>query len=155
MQVFQANKFIDVIDRLKKAATGSTLSYKHAAAVLLQNDVETIGVNKYVNFGQILESSCHKTIHAEVNAYNMVPKFRLRGSFKIDIFVIRINKTNELRYSRPCNRCIDKLRKNGVVKVYYSMDDGSIVCERVCDMPKQHVCSGDKFDMKCRDVKSK
>ena len=45
---------------------------------------------------------------AEVNLLKSIPFIKLNGR---DIIVIRVNKNGRLRNSRPCNDCIDILKK--------------------------------------------
>ncbi len=44
---------------------------------------------------------------------------------KIDIFVIRLDKTDDTKtkYSKPCKHCITIMKKLGVKRVYYTTGD--------------------------------
>lgn len=123
------------IDYLKKIANNSDIYYQHAAGIIQNNKLISSGINK---FAAVKSPQYKRTIHAEISAFYNVSKKSLKG---LDVIVIRI-KNNMLKNSRPCNNCIDKLRKVGIRKVYYSNEDGIIVSEFVENMEKLHISSG-------------
>ena len=131
----------ELIPFLKKLATESIVSYKHAAALISNNTIYSFGTNKFLKEIKVNNTSYHKTKHAEITVFEKLPKKRFTG---MDILVIRINKNLVLKNSRPCNQCIDKLIKLGIRKVYYSNDEGNIVWEFVQNMEKIHISSGTK-----------
>ena len=130
------------IQFLKKVATDSLVSYKHAAALISNNIIYSFGKNKFLKEIKINNISYYKTMHAEINVFEKLPK--TKKFHGMDILVIRINKNHVLKNSRPCNQCIEKLLKLGIRKVYYSTDDGTIVCEFLQNMEKKHISSGNK-----------
>lgn len=138
------DKFAEVVNLLTRLAQNSNLVHKHSACLLWGGKVYAVGVNKY--FGVRAEGQHIKlSIHAEEDAIiNCNPKL----SKGMDILVIRLGKSNALRYSRPCNSCIDKLNKKGIRKAYYSDMNGNIVYEFLDNMPKLHDSSGCSFRKK-------
>lgn len=137
------NNFHKQLELLKKIASSSTIYYKHAAALIFGNIIYSSGINKYIKKVKDKNNiSYYKTIHAEINVFQNFPKKKVKG---MDIIVIRINKNLILKNSRPCNQCIDKLQKIGIRNVYYSDDNGNIVCEKVDVMEKLHVSSGSRY----------
>jgi deoxycytidylate deaminase len=60
------------------------------------------------------------SIHAEVNAI-LSAKTDLNGA---DIFIIRINKSEELLLARPCIHCMSYLEYVGIKKIIYSIKNG-------------------------------
>ena len=117
-----------IIKNLKKYAEKSNMNNKHSACVVTANNM-IYGINRYYK-----ESS----IHAESNVL-----WKIRNSCKkIDMYVIRIKNNGTLKYSRPCDSCIDLLRKRGVRKVYYSNHHGHLVYEYTDIMQKCHISSG-------------
>ena len=141
-------RFLEYINFLKKIAAGSDISYKHAAALIDNDNIYSSGVNRFVKTFHIKskgtdEIQTHfKTIHAEINVFSKMPKRSVKG---LDILVIRINKQLALKNSRPCNHCIDKLKKIGIRKVFYSNENGNIVSEFINDMEKRHISAGAKL----------
>ena len=136
----------EMLDILKKAAMRSTVENKHAAALLKGNykNKLIIGFNR-----PIKEKVKYKTIHAEINAIFNFPydKKAIKG---MDIIVIR-NKNGNLKNSRPCNHCIDKMANVGIRKVFYSNDEGNIVYEYLEKMERIHVSSGWKHELREKD----
>lgn len=68
---------------------------------------------------------------------------------EIDLIVIRTNKQNKLRNSKPCCRCINFINNFILVtnikinKIYYSIEDNIIVTNLEClnNDPNKHVPS--------------
>lgn len=127
---------------LIKNAEKSCVNQKHSAALLKNGKIIDVGYNKYCSFTK------KSTIHAEIDVLmNMRKKYKKKYQMiNLDIIIIRISpKDSVLKNSRPCNHCIDTLRKFNIKRVYYSNEYGEIVCEKIEDMKKMHICSGDKF----------
>lgn len=135
-------KLNDQINFLKKLASKSAVSHKHAACLINGNGkIITFGLNKYIN-SKINSKPIRICIHAEQDCLaNCHFKF-CKG---MDLLVIRIGPTGGLLNSRPCNLCVTKLQEKQIRKVYYSDSNGDIVCETVDNMKKIHTCSGIKF----------
>jgi deoxycytidylate deaminase len=124
---------------LKKIAIDSIVSSKHAAALISNNIIYSVGTNKFLKEIKINNESYYKTMHAEITVFEKLPKRKFAG---MDILVIRVNKNLVLKNSRPCNQCIEKLIKLDIRKVYYSNGEGKIVWEFVKNMEKYHISSG-------------
>jgi deoxycytidylate deaminase len=138
------DKFTDIVELLTRIAQNSNLVHKHSACLLWGDKVYAVGVNKYFGVkadGKPIKISIHAEEDAIINCNSKLSK-------GMDILVIRIGKSNKLRYSRPCNSCIDKLDKKGIRKAYYSDLNGNIVYEFIDNMPKQHNSSGCVFRKK-------
>jgi hypothetical protein len=63
-------------------------------------------------------------------------KLRKRIS-KTDILVFR-NSSKGIKNSRPCSECLETMKKLGIRRVYYSLDTGEIVYEKVSNMISTH-----------------
>ena len=50
---------------------------------------------------------------------------------KYNLIVIRINPEGKLVNARPCHNCVDMLKACGIKNIFYSTDDGHIICEKV------------------------
>jgi len=135
---------------LIKIAEKSDVNQRHSAAIIKNGKIIDMGFNKYCSFAK------KSTIHAEMDVLsNLKKKYKNTSSFNgLDIIIIRIGNCNNsfvLKNSRPCNQCIDYLKKYNIKKVYYSNEYGDIVCEKLYDMEKKHVSSGEKYFKKLRD----
>lgn len=148
VKVCNIMKFDVVIDTLIMKARTSDLSHKHSACLIKNKSVYSFGVNKYVKNIKLGNQVGFLTIHAEIDAIlNMDKRSFFEG---LDIIIIRINKSNHLRNSRPCNACIEKMRKKGIRRAYYSNENGEIVCEEINQMPLLHDSSGYLFRKRLR-----
>jgi deoxycytidylate deaminase len=132
------DRFMDILDTLKKLAQRSVMVHKHSACLLHGERVFAYGINKIYKSNDVVKVS----IHAEIDALINIKMNRRKG---MDIFIIRMSKKNKLANSRPCNSCIDKLKENGLRKAYYSNSEGNIVYEFVDNMPKIHENSLNTF----------
>lgn len=135
-------KLIESIDILKKKAQNSDLQYKHSACLIKGNKICAIGINKYLKHIIIDNIKSKTTIHAEIDAILNSNSKNMKG---MDIIIIRVGQSNNLQNSRPCNSCIEKMRKKGIRKAYYSNEYGEIVYEFIDNMPKIHISSGNLF----------
>lgn len=144
---------IELIDALKKEALKSNVSLKHSAAFIKKKgkQIIQIGYNQFnfYNYKKQIQDSkkvtpfshLRYTKHAEQHAsLKMINTKSFNDNSTFDIIIIRINKNNKLRYSRPCNNCIEYLRNLDypIKNVYYSTNDEIIVMERLIDMEKLH-----------------
>ena len=49
------------------------------------------------------------------------------------LYIVRLNKDNELKDSRPCVNCYQKIKELGIKKVIYSTEDSCIECKKVSE----------------------
>ena len=72
-------------------------------------------------------------------------KYRLYGKlsgnvsvfYRSSIVVIRIDSSNNLCDSKPCEECIDIIRLSGIKKIYYSVING-IIIEKTSMISSKH-----------------
>ena len=125
-------KWQSIISCLVKQSYKSDLFNKHSAAIIHNFKILSHGYNFRLK---------NSSIHAEIDAFI---KFQKKNHvFGLDIIVIRF-ENNNLKYSRPCNHCIDFLRRKGFRKIYYSNFNGEIISEYIENMEKTHICSSKK-----------
>lgn len=53
---------------------------------------------------------------------------------KLDIVVVRINKSGETCNARSCFNCLIMMKAVGIRRVYYSISPDEVICENVKDM---------------------
>lgn len=87
---------------------------------------------------QKLQQSCH--FSGEMLSY-LVPesgvlKDRRQNMTRrnIDIFVINVDNSQNLKNARPCINCLMMMRDLNINKVYYSTNEGKIICEKIKNM---------------------
>ena len=74
------------------------------------------------------------------------PNGNKKSLSKLNLIVIRINKNQELKNSRPCANCLQFMKDVNINKVFYSSGNGTeIICERVKNMISHHVSFGNKM----------
>jgi len=138
------DKYEQHINLLIKRAKNSAVTFKHAACIFKGNKIFASGVNKYFkiqiknNNGEIEKH--HLCIHAEIDCISGYKN--VKGC---DIMIIRVGKNDQLMNSRPCNDCIEKMMKKGIVKVYYSFDEKNIFVENIEEMEFKHFSAGSRF----------
>ncbi len=121
----------DIVIQLIKLAEKSDVSFRHSAAVIKDNNIISMGYNKYI-FNK--ELGIYTTVHAEIDALNKVKKYTL-----VDVVTLRLSNTGtKLSQSRPCSMCIQKMKKRGVRYVYYSDQNGEIIKEEINKMEMTH-----------------
>jgi hypothetical protein len=57
----------------------------------------------------------------------------------VAIIVIRINKADQIVNARPCINCLNMMKACNIKKVYYSISNDELICEKVSNMVSIHV----------------
>lgn len=78
-----------------------------------------VGINKFKNHPDIIAEDeikdyCH--VHAEIDALNKMK----HGAKGCTIYVARIGRLGDARFSRPCDNCYQKLSDAGIYKIVYT-----------------------------------
>lgn len=95
-------------------AKKSIVRFKHGAVIVKKGKIVSLGHNKYCFSCYAIHKIC---IHAEINAIANCPTKYLSGA---TLYVIRLNESGELKYSKPCQRCKDYIIRSKISYVYYS-----------------------------------
>lgn len=97
----------------------AAILYKGGSVIrVVSNCAKTIAYRKkYFQHGE-------PSRHAELNAIHLIPRDVISGC---SMFVVRVNKKNELRSAKPCEACAWSLFHAGIKKVYYSSYSGEIL----------------------------
>lgn len=106
----------------KKLSKQSTHPKHQLGAVIIKgNTVLSIGFNKY----KTSPRSNHPWafIHAENSCLNSLDK----SAVGADIYVYRETKSGMLANSKPCKYCYQMLKRAGIRRVYYTVDNGYMV----------------------------
>lgn len=102
-------------------------------AIILNYDI--IGSNSLRHVWK----GCQYGTHAEVAALQNLPYNFSKRTISLDMLVIRSISCGQLRNSKPCFKCIKHMnllesRRYCIRKIYYSDDDGNIICENFKDL---------------------
>jgi tRNA(Arg) A34 adenosine deaminase TadA len=100
---------------------------RHGAILVKGGSVINASFNKenYSSFGKRFRSPQrgHATVHAELGCILGLPRDVTSGT---DLYVCRINRRGEFRFSKPCSMCHEALKHVGVKRVYYTTSDNTI-----------------------------
>ena len=103
------------------------ISYRHGAILIKGGSIINISSNKSNScaFGNRFRVpyTGSATLHAEIGAILGVERTTTQNA---DIYVVRINKKDEFRMSKPCSMCQNALKFCGISRVFYSTDNGNI-----------------------------
>jgi tRNA(Arg) A34 adenosine deaminase TadA len=134
-------------------ASKSNMYFQHGAVLFQGDQLINMGHNR-VDRLRLQKSNNMLSTHAEIDCsrrllfYPSLSKYKINPKKKIkkySILVIRLTRGGGLCNSRPCNSCIKRLGEMGIDKVYYSIEGGTIVCEKVKYMKPKHVCAGTQY----------
>ncbi len=104
------------------------MEHRHGCVVLRNGKVISKGYNhpriRIINKNRL---SC--STHAEMSAI-----LSLKNKKANSILVIRINKEGKLCDSKPCQYCFNFILNSGIQKIYYSNEQGKIICIKTKDI---------------------
>lgn len=120
-RIMLLQKYNGFVDLAVKEALKST--YKHKLGVVIFNKKKILSLGH--NYPQksvkhlLPKFKQYDSIHAEVDAI-IKAKTDLKGA---SILIIRINRLNQFRLSRPCINCMKYIEFIGIKKVIYSISE--------------------------------
>lgn len=101
--------------------------YAHFAFIVKDNQIVDWGMNnsnpppKHFGYGKRIKGAQAKT-HAEIDAWKRAR--RIIGKSPFQIINIRLNRSRQLRLSKPCVCCHEIMEALGCTKFYYSSEVG-------------------------------
>lgn len=119
------------LNLLKDKARKSVVQYKMAACIIKNNKI----------IGKPRTNSLN---HAEVNVINNLiinNSLNNKKQKNYSILVIRLDKHGSTGNARPCLNCLELMKKTGIHKIYYSIENDIIISENVKDMVSIHKSS--------------
>lgn len=102
-----------------KLAETSEVTNQHGAVLVKGGRLLALGVNKWRNQALLATEQAyseHLTVHAEIDALA-----RVKGARGAVLYIARVGKGGEERFSRPCDRCAQALIEAGVKQVVYTI----------------------------------
>ena len=100
---------------------------RHGAVLAKGGSVKNASFNKdnYSSFGNRfrVKDTGPATVHAELGCILGLARSVTSGA---DLYVCRVNKEGEFKYSKPCSMCHEALKHVGVKRVYYTTNDNTI-----------------------------
>ena len=128
------NKHLYFMQMAIQEAKKSLLNHQHGCVIVYQNKIVCSGHNK-----NTINYTNYKSIHAEEDAIRnlvRINKFQNKGiRNNCKLYVVRIQKnTNFLKMSRPCQNCINNIRKHTIGVTYYSTNEtfiDDLICQYI------------------------
>lgn len=117
-----SNKQRSFLNLASKIAETSELYQQHGAVIVKGGSVLAVGANKWrnktLNPENIEGYNPYLTYHAEVDAISRSSS-DLTGA---TIYIARIGKDGEQKFSRPCMRCLKAIKTAGIKKIIYTTE---------------------------------
>lgn len=81
---------------------------------------------KSTNVKKSVTPDASMSVHAEIAGLKAVlSKSRLKRKTKINLYVCRVSPSNQVMLSKPCAKCLETIRKSGIINsIFYSTDKG-------------------------------
>ena len=116
------------LDLAKRIAHNSSFEdYRHGAVLARGKSVINASANKnsYKSWGQrFRHRDCgYATHHAELGCILGVDRSLTQGA---TVYVARIGKKGDLRYSKPCPMCQSAMRHVGIREVIYTINEEEV-----------------------------
>jgi len=127
-QIKPSKRIERYFEQARNAAANSPYGkIRHGAVLAKGGSVLNVSFNKdnYNSFGNRFRDldRGHATVHAELGCILGLSRATTSGS---DVYVCRINREGEFRYSKPCGMCHEALKHVGVKRVYYTTNEGLV-----------------------------
>lgn len=106
----------------KSQRVGCIIVYKNTIISSGSNSEKTHPIQQKQNKLRIKEDNLPK-LHAEIKALIPLQKYNIDYS-KVELYVARINKNNELRLAYPCKSCMNYIKLLGIRHINYSILNG-------------------------------
>ena len=94
---------------------------KHGSVIVKGGRVISTGINKDRSHPRIVSTEHikdHCSVHAEIDAIK-----KAKDVTGATIYVARVNKRGKARDSRPCTRCYEVIKNNGIKKIIYTTSE--------------------------------
>ena len=115
----------NVIALASEEAKKSNKAQRHGAVLFRSSTIVSTGHNKHRDASWVRKRHTRKfpmcTMHAEINCMHNVPRKKIIGK---DIAVVRVNPSEVLVNSRPCDSCIFEMTRKGVRRCFFSLGGG-------------------------------
>ena len=95
---------------------------KHGAVVVKGGRVVGTGFNKFKNHPDVIPAELIK-FHCSRHAEEVAIKEAGDNAKGAILYVARVNKQGIDRNSKPCNLCASLIKKSGIKKVIYTMEE--------------------------------
>lgn len=107
-------------------------SYKlHLGAVIFKGKRILASGRNELRSSTVKHRKWKNSLHAEIAALTKLDWSTIKGA---SILVVKVSRTEGfLSNARPCDNCMATLKYVGIKTVYYTNEDGEIICEKLGD----------------------
>lgn len=104
-----------------RIAENSECNQRHGAIVVRAGSVLSTGLNKWrtdMHTSRVLFDEGRRldvSVHAEIDALS-----RAKHTKGATIYIARVNRKGEPRYSKPCKNCAKAIKAAGISKIIYT-----------------------------------
>ena len=107
------------IDKCVTLAQKSTVKHQHGSIIVKAGKIIGSGYNKNNPYNDFMN-----TCHAEIDAILSLNKQVFNKPTILYVLRLSGKKTSIFGNSKPCNNCMNKIKKHNISRVYYSTPDG-------------------------------
>jgi tRNA(Arg) A34 adenosine deaminase TadA len=123
-----------IVNNAIETAKHSCLKIRHGA--VLFGKLKDIVTSEFNDYGHCVCGFDVPSRHAEAKClkpiYNKMSRSgKLLHRKKYSILVVRINADCQLSDSQPCCMCLNMMKINGIHRVYYSDNNGNLICQNI------------------------
>jgi len=95
----------------------------HVAGIFKKNKLISVGFNKIITHPKTKKYNYHEIakVHAELHC---VIKGKLDNYYGYSLAVLRIDRNNNISFSKPCTGCSHMIKQLGFSKVFYTDYNG-------------------------------
>lgn len=104
---------------------------RHGCIIVKSGNPIAVGINCIRNDPKQFAFSFADTSGISVHAEEACLKAISNRAEGCTAYVVRVKSDDSMTMSRPCRRCMSKLKAAGVDKIYYSNYEGSVSMERI------------------------
>lgn len=113
------SKFKNIIDVASRLALNSTQPHKLGAVIVYKGKhIISSGYNRAEKYFKD-----NINLHAEIDAITNMKankRFPQKLYSQCSIFIVRVNKSGDIKMASPCEKCLKKINNVGITKIYYT-----------------------------------
>jgi len=134
----------DILSSAIEQAQKSPVLMRHGCIAARHGKLLAKGFNHYRTYSKcgIIKNTC--TCHAECHVVHQLNNLGITDFKKIKLYIVRINRRNDLRSSAPCVDCYNLLVKVGVKTIIYSTGNG-FQKTKLADFTPTQITKGRQF----------
>lgn len=146
-----SNKINTLLNFAIHEAKSSPMRCKHAAILFKGSKIISKGHNHHYPYYHGI--CCHAEMDCLKKMYHFknikwTHNSKTSHFNSYDLLVIRINTNDQLCDSKPCLHCLNilKLSLIPIRKIYYSSNNGTIICQKIQNISTTHISIGTRLN---------